>query len=55
MLRSALALAESFEEVAPVVIGIVAADESSGAISGNALWFRAVGLPRARDRIKALL
>ncbi|MDQ1034324.1 hypothetical protein QFZ75_000740 [Streptomyces sp. V3I8] len=97
VLRSALALAESFEEVAPVAVAVVAAggtsftdhergpillrafpdgydpahplvctqrdllrafvdtDESTGGIAGNALWFRAAGLPEDRDGITALL
>ncbi|MEU6311940.1 hypothetical protein [Streptomyces sp. NPDC047014] len=96
VLRSALALASSFEEVAPVAMAIVAtggslvdfergpilhrafpggydparplapaqrdllrvfvdADESTGAIGGNALWFRAAGLPENREGIAALL
>ncbi|MGW7066825.1 hypothetical protein ACWGII_15305 [Streptomyces sp. NPDC054855] len=97
VLRSALALAESFEEVAPVAVAIVAAggasitdhergpilfrafpggydpahpltpaqrdllrafvdaDEVTGGIAGNWLWFRAAGLPEDREGVAALL
>ncbi|MEU9097957.1 hypothetical protein [Streptomyces sp. NPDC048361] len=97
VLRSALALAASFDEVAPVAVTIVAAggtsfadyergpillrafpgghdplhqltsaqrallrafvdtDEATGGIAGNALWFRAAGLPMDRTGVAGLL